>query len=132
RPAAVLRRELVARAAEIPRQRRRDVLRCGAMRLSELRALGLDPSATTASTVTNGSYVPVRIPRDARVWRIVGLWLAEGHRAVDGRRMRLCWPLNPETDAWLADEDADYWRGLGGTVDVRRGATSPGVSVWAR
>lgn len=132
RLSAVQRRELMARSAEIPRQRRRDVLRCGAMRLSELRALGLDPSATTASTVTNGSYVPVRIPRDERFWRIVGLWLAEGHRAVDGRRMRLCWSFNPETEAWLADEVADYWRGLGVKVDVRRGTTSLVVTVSSR
>ncbi len=126
------RREVRARRGEIRWQRRRDIERCGAMNLAELLALGLDPAETTASTVTNGTYVPVRIPRDESFWRVVGLWLAEGHRAIDGRRMRLCWSFNPETERWLADEVAGYWRGLGVKADVRRGTTALVVTVSSR
>ena len=120
------------RRREIPWQQRRDIERCGAMNLAELRSLGLDPAASTASTVTNGTYVPVRIPRDESFWHVVGLWLAEGHRAVDGRRTRLCWSFNPETEGWLADEVAGYWRGLGVEADVRRGTTALVVTVSSR
>ena len=126
------RRQVEGRKGELHWTRRRDILRWGAMKLSELRALGLDPAETTASTVTNGTYVPVRIPRDERFWRVVGLWLAEGHRSVDGRRMRLCWSFNPATERWLADEVAGYWRSMGVKADVRRGTTTLVVSVSSR
>ncbi|HEX6418837.1 MAG TPA: nucleotide sugar dehydrogenase [Acidimicrobiales bacterium] len=132
RLSAAQRQVVAARRREIPWQRRRDIERCGAMNLAELRSLGLDPRECTASTVRNGTYVPVRIPRDAAFWRIVGLWLADGHRGVDGRRMRLCWSFNPHTEGWLADEVAAYWRRLGVRADVRRGTTALVVSVSSR
>jgi UDPglucose 6-dehydrogenase len=126
------RREVEARRDEIPWQRRRDIESCGELNLAELRTLGLDPDQTTAWTVANGTYVPVRIPRDQSFWRVVGLWLADGHRAIDGRRVRLGWSFDPGAERGLADEVAGYWRRLGVEATVRRGTTAVVVTVSSR
>jgi UDPglucose 6-dehydrogenase len=109
-----------------------DVLRSGALRLPELRATGLSLKGARLSTVKNGTRVPAEIAADESFWRVVGLYLAEGHCSADGARRRLHWSFHPTKEVALANEVAGYWHGLGVKADVRRGTTALNVSVSSR
>jgi UDPglucose 6-dehydrogenase len=113
-------------------QRRGDIRRNGAMRLREARALGLSLARSSLGTARNGTYVPATIVADEAFWRVVGLYVAEGHCAADGARRRLQWSFHPTDESDLVDEVARYWRGLGVKATVRRGATSTSVQVSSR
>jgi hypothetical protein len=69
---------------------------------------------------------------DEAFWRVVGLYLAEGHCSGDGARRRLAWSFHQSREQALVDEVAGYWRGLGVKADVRRGSTTMQVSVSSR
>jgi UDPglucose 6-dehydrogenase len=112
--------------------RSRDILRQGALRLDELRAAGRSSQGGFASTVKNGTQVPVSFPADAAFWRVIGLYLAEGHVTADGDRRRITWSFHPSQEQDLVDEVAGYWRGLGVRADVRRLSTTTCVSISSR
>ena len=114
------------------RERSYDILRCQALRLTEARALGIALEGASASSVTNGTYVPLRIPVDEAFWRVVGLYLAEGHAARDGRRRRLPWAFHPSREGALVQEVANDWRSLDVKADVRRLPTTAAVVVSSR
>jgi len=120
--------------ADHPRGRHRayDILRSGAIRLHELRVLDIPLEHGALGSAKNGTYVPASIPVDARFWRVVGLYLAEGHCGRDGRRMRLQWSFHPSAEPELVEEVADFWRSLGVKADVRRGTTTTLVSISSR
>jgi len=109
-----------------------DIHRTGALRLHELRALGLPLAGATLGTAKNGTYVPTAFEADAAFWRVVGLYLAEGHRTVDGRRHRLFWSFHPTDEEDLVQEVATFWRRRGVKADVYRGATTRTVSISSR
>jgi UDPglucose 6-dehydrogenase len=69
---------------------------------------------------------------DAAFWRVVGLYLAEGHCSRDGRRMRLQWSFHPTDETELVEEVAGYWRSRGVRAVVRRGGTSCSVTISSR
>jgi UDPglucose 6-dehydrogenase len=126
-------RQLVAeRAAALTRSRRRDILRCGAMRLHELDALGVAVDGGWCGTTTNGTYVPATIPLDDRFWHVVGLYLAEGHVGRDGARCRLAWSFHPTAEPELVDAVASFWRDVGMKVSVRTMTTTRQVSISSR
>jgi UDPglucose 6-dehydrogenase len=81
---------------------------------------------------TNGTYVPDVVPFDEQFWRMVGLWLAEGHLATDGRRTRLAWSFAPDGKEDLAAFVAEYWEGLGVKTTTRRLSTARQVSISSR
>ncbi len=112
--------------------RTHDIVRSGALRRDELLTLGLDESGSTYGSARNGTYVPGELVADARFWRVVGLYLAEGHCTVDGQRHRLVWSFHPEREEDLVEEVASYWRDLGVKADVRRGTTTRQVTVSSR
>jgi UDPglucose 6-dehydrogenase len=126
------RHEVERRASQIHWSRRRDVLRSGAMRVAELDALGVPRRGAVASTVTNGTYVPVEIPLDEDFWRLVGLWLAEGHVGIDGRRMWLAWSFHPRDEEWLVELVAGWFRANGVDPTVASMTTTRQVSVSSR
>ena len=113
-------------------ERARDILRAGAVRLDEARALRIGFDGAQVSTVKNGTRVPTSIPVDERFWRIVGLYLAEGHCSADGRRRRLFWSFHPTGERDLANEVASYFGDLGVKVDTRQAPTALHVSVSSR
>jgi UDPglucose 6-dehydrogenase len=125
---------LAAVASGHPRGRARvhDVVRAGSLRLDEADRLDLDLDGATVATARNGTHVPVRLVGDPRFWRVAGLYAAEGHCSVDGRRHRLTWSFHPWDEMDLVDEVAAFWRDHGVKVDVRRTATSMAVSVSSR
>ncbi|TML40756.1 MAG: nucleotide sugar dehydrogenase [Actinobacteria bacterium] len=134
----VLRAELARAGDQLPPNRRRDVLRCGALRLSELAELGLDlndldaPDLAWVGTTTNGTYVPTQIPMDSRFWWITGLYLAEGSISCDGQRRRVTWHFAPHGEEHLVEAVRSYWEGLGVKASVYRRTTSLDVSVSSR
>jgi UDPglucose 6-dehydrogenase len=112
--------------------RRMDIRRHDALRLPEAQRLRLSLGAAAIGTARNGTYVPVVMEPDERFWRVVGLYLAEGHCNADGERRRLCWSFHPERQPHLVDEIAQFWLSHGVKTTVRRTATSMSVSVSSR
>jgi UDPglucose 6-dehydrogenase len=83
-------------------------------------------------TARNGTYVPTSIVADESFWRIVGLYIAEGHCSVDGRRHRLQWSFHPTKEEDLVDEVVWFWERLGVKASVYRRATTTCVVVSSR
>jgi UDPglucose 6-dehydrogenase len=112
--------------------RRMDIRRSGALRLSEARALGLSLAGTHVGTARSGTYVPTELPADAGFWRVVGLYVAEGHCSDDGRRRRLQWSFHPTGEDDLVDEVRSFWEGHGVKASIVRNPTSTDVAVSSR
>jgi UDPglucose 6-dehydrogenase len=128
------RTDVLAAVADHPRATARvhDIERSGALRLGEMRRLGVPLADGAFGTARNGTYVPASLEIDAAFWRIVGLYLAEGHRNQDGRRLRLQWSFHPTDEMSLVEEVAEYWRSRGVRADVRQGSTTRSVTVSSR
>jgi UDPglucose 6-dehydrogenase len=109
-----------------------DVARRGALRLDELRTLGLSLEGATMGTARNGTYVPASIVADEAFWRMVGLYIAEGHCNVDGRRHRLQWSFHPTDEEDLVEEVAGFWGRLGVKASIFRRPTTTAVVVSSR
>ena len=114
------------------RHRAHDIAHTGALRLHELRAMALPTDGALLGTARNGTYVPTAFESDAAFWRVVGLYLAEGHMGRDGRRMRLSWSFHPRNEEALVEEVAGFWRRHGVKVDVRSHTTTRQVTVSSR
>jgi UDPglucose 6-dehydrogenase len=135
--AAVAARPAAERSAALdhPRgslTRLHDIARAGALRLDEARTLGVDEDGATYGTARNGTFVPGEIEADAAFWRVVGLYLAEGHVGQDGDRRRIAWSFHPEREDDLVEEVAGFWRDRGVKATVRRMTTTKQVSVSSR
>jgi UDPglucose 6-dehydrogenase len=124
--------EMRARLPEATAGRRMDIRRNGALRLSEARLLGLSLAGASVGTARNGTYVPTELPGDERFWRIVGLYVAEGHCGADGRRRRLQWSFHPTQEEDLVEEVRSFWESHGVKAAVVRKETSSGVTVSSR
>ncbi len=114
------------------RHRVYDILRTRTLRLDECEASGVPVADATFGSARNGTYVPAFIAATEDFWRVVGLYLAEGHCTADGRRRRLGWSFHPTAEPELVDTVARYWRSLGLRVDVHRGSTTMQVTLSSR
>src|SRR2546421_1333392 len=114
--------------------RSHDILRAGALRLHEAAELDVELDDAFFGTARNGTYVPASIPRTAAFWRIVGLYIAEGHSPRDAEHghHRLHWSFHPRDEEELVDEVATFWRGIGVKASVFEAATSRTVRVSSR
>jgi UDP-glucose 6-dehydrogenase len=110
-----------------------EVKRTGALRLDELFRAELSLRGTRMSTATNGQYLSSELELDPRFWRVVGLYLAEGHASVEpgrsGERHRICWSFHPTKEQHLVDEVAAFWLRHGVEARTFRLATTTQVSV---
>src|ERR671922_181689 len=90
--------------------RSHDIRRAGALRLDGAAALDLELEEASFGTARNGTYVPASIPLTAQFWRVVGLYLAEGHSPRDGEHghHRLEWSFHPRD----GDESDEHKRAL--------------------
>ncbi len=118
-------------------QRMGDIGRSGALRLREACDAGMDLRGASLSTAANGTYVPDRLRIDDSFWRVIGLYLAEGHVARDrGRagsvRERITWSFHPSKEEHLVREVAGYWQGQGVKVAIVTTPTSRCVQVSSR
>jgi UDPglucose 6-dehydrogenase len=110
-----------------------DVMRGGALRLTEAAGLDLDLEDATFGTARNGTYVPASIEADARFWRVVGLYIAEGHCSFEASgRMRVQWSFHPRDEEHLVEEVDAFWKAHGIKTSVLSGATSRRVAVSSR
>lgn len=114
------------------RERARDIVGSGAMRLPEADLLGFSLEDATFGTAKNGTYLPRHIPMDAHFWRVVGLYLSEGHISADGARRRLFWSFHPTREPHLVDEITSFWARFDVKTAVRQGTTATHVSVSSR
>jgi UDPglucose 6-dehydrogenase len=114
------------------RTRLYDVVRSGALRLDELRSLGLSIEGASLGTARNGTYIPSSLVADADFWRVVGLYIAEGHCHVDGMRHRLQWSFHPTDEEDLVAEVESFWTRLGVKASVYRLPTTTAVVVSSR
>src|SRR5579864_5235836 len=112
--------------------RSHDILRSGALRLHEAALLDVEIEDAHVGTVKNGTYVPASVVADEAFWRVVGLYLAEGHVSVDGNRRRLSWSFHPTDEADLVGEVSGFWASIGVKTDVRRTPTSATVTISSR
>jgi UDPglucose 6-dehydrogenase len=112
--------------------RRMDIRRNRALRLSEARALAVSLDGASLGTARNGTYVPAELPADERFWRIVGLYVAEGHCSADGRRRRLQWSFHPTDEVDLVEDVRSFWESHGVKATVRKAETTMSVTVSSR
>ena len=107
-----------------------DIRRSGAARLPEVRRAGCSLAGASLGTARNGTYVPSRMVADEAFWRVLGLYIAEGHCGADGARRRLQWSFHPTAEMDLVEEVAGFWEdhGVKATVDRRRTSTTVTVS----
>lgn len=132
--AGVDRKDLLEALATHPRAKARfhEVRSAGALRLSEALTIDMSLEAATVKTARNGTEVPVYVDPDERFWRVVGLYVAEGHCSADGGRRRLSWSFHPTDETDLVEEVASYWHSIGVRADVRRVTTATSVTVSSR
>ena len=114
-------------------QRRHDVRRSGTLRLSECAKEGMDLRGTSLGTARNGAYVTSEVELDARFWRVVGLYLAEGHASLEERGTgRIHWSFHPYREDHLVDEVLEFWRRHGIDARATRRETTHQVTVQSR
>jgi UDPglucose 6-dehydrogenase len=114
-----------------------DIARSGALRMPEACEAEMDLEGATLGTARSGTYVPERLRVDEGFWRVVGLYLAEGHVNRDrgrGRavRHRICWSFHPTKEEHLVSEVLEYWRSQGVKATVRTSPTARSVIVSSR
>lgn len=109
-----------------------DILRSGALRLSEARELGLSLEGAALGTAKNGTYVPTALQATPAFWRVLGLYLSEGHRSIDGKRHRLSWSFHPTDEQALVDEVVAFWTAHGVEPDVYHRETTCSVTISSR
>ena len=128
--APVLQKSLTHRRGAVARSH--DIVRAGALRLHELDEAGLAIDGGMLATCRNGTYVPVSIPANEAFWRIVGLYIAEGHCSTDGKRRRLQWSFHPRKEFELVEEVRAYWSNIGVWASITYRPTATNVSVSSR
>ena len=129
------RREIFATSASAA-ARTGDVKRTGTVRLDELSRAELPLRAAHVGTNRNRQYVTSEISLDPAFWRVVGLYIAEGHTNVERRagrtRRRVCWSFHPTREQHLVDEVGGFFARHGVSARVYEAATVKQVSVSSR
>jgi UDPglucose 6-dehydrogenase len=108
--------------------RRHEIRRTGTMRLHEVAEAGLPLRGSTMRTAKNGTELATELTLDDAFWRVVGLYLAEGHATAE----RLHWSFHPRHEQHLVDEVAAYWLRHGARVRDFHLATAHEVRVQSR
>jgi UDPglucose 6-dehydrogenase len=116
------------RAVELERVRERPAGQRPAVRLTP----EVDLRGATIGTAPNGAFTPFELATDEHFWRVVGLYLSEGHTSRDGARERITWSFHPEREQHLVDDVVSYWQRHGVATRVNRAPTSMRVDVSSR
>jgi UDPglucose 6-dehydrogenase len=83
--------------------------------------LELEPSASVSRPAWNANSLPASLPGDLAFWRMIGLYLAEGHQ--HSTRPILRWSFS-HRERELAQEVVAYWETQGVRASVRSTPTS--------
>jgi UDPglucose 6-dehydrogenase len=121
------RREIFLRASSAA-ARTGDVKRTGALRLDEAGLGDVSLSRATLATTRNGSQVNSEIELSSRLWRVAGLYIAEGCAGAH----RLEWAFHPTREEHLVDEVVRLWARCGVRTSVYSTATSRKVVLRSR
>jgi UDPglucose 6-dehydrogenase len=118
-------------------QRMGDISRSGALRLHEACEAEMDLRGATLGTARNGTYVPERLTIDEAFWRVVGLYVAEGHVAADqgsreSERQRITWSFHPAKEEHLVQQVVDYWESQGVKARAFNASTARCVRISSR
>ena len=113
-------------------ERTHDVRRSGAMRLDEAKRFGVSMRGASLGSARNGTYVPATLTADPDFWRIIGLYIAEGHINADGSRRRLQWSFHPTNEMDLVEEVAGFWERHGVKATVTHRETTTCVTISSR
>ncbi len=110
-----------------------DVKRSGAVRLDEAMRAEMSWRDGSLATASNGVQIPAAVATNTAFWRIVGLYLADGHTAVEPNgTTRICWSFHPTREQHLVDEVLAYWASQGVRARSQRSATAQQVIVQSR
>jgi UDPglucose 6-dehydrogenase len=110
-----------------------DVRRTGTLRLDELALADIPLRTATISTTKSGNQPQSELTLDARFWRVVGLYLAEGNTSVErSGRHRIQWSFHPTREQHLVDEVVAYWLSQNVTARTYQTATASKVDVASR
>ena len=102
------RRRVFARSSSVG-SRTGELKRTGTMRWDELALAGIPVEGSTISTTKNGNQPRSEVTVDESLWRVVGLYLAEGHTSIERTHGTLAWTLHPTREEHLVDEVVAYW-----------------------
>src|SRR5215207_9747563 len=123
------RRAMVAAAGP----RTGEVKRTGAMRLDEAARGDVALRGATLRTASNGNFLPEAISLDPAFWRVVGLYLAEGHSTSEANGTgRVCWSFHPTREQRLVDEVVAFFTRHGLAARSARRPTAHDVVVQSR
>ena len=114
----------------IPYPRRGDIRRSGTFRLTEACEAGMDLQGATIALMSHATWNPLNLAIDEHFWRVVGLYLAEGHCTRDPQLLRWC--FHPVREEHLVDDVVSYWQRHGVKVRLTHDATARVVSVSSR
>jgi UDPglucose 6-dehydrogenase len=110
-----------------------EVKRTGTVRYDELVRAEIPLDGSTISTTKNGNQPRSELTLDERFWRVLGLYLAEGHVSIEaGGRHRIQWSFHPTREQHLIDEVVGYWLSQNVKAIARPTATAHTVSVSSR
>jgi UDPglucose 6-dehydrogenase len=121
------RREIFLRASSAA-ARTGDVKRTGALRLDEAGLGDVSLSGATLATTRNGNHVNSEIELSESLWRVAGLYIAEGCASAH----RLEWAFHPSREEHLVDEVVGLWSRCGLNTSVYSTATSRTVVLRSR
>jgi UDPglucose 6-dehydrogenase len=110
-----------------------EIRRTGTARLDEIGAAEAGLRGAAMKTAKNGAEVPLGLTCDERFWRVVGLYVAEGHTSFGARDVtRIAWSFHPDREQHLVDEVMSYWMSQGVRVRAARRPTAHQVTVQSR
>jgi len=110
-----------------------EIKRTGTARLDEVSVAAASLREASMKTAKNGAEIPFALACDERFWRVVGLYLAEGHTSFDARNVtRVSWSFHPEREQHLVDEVMAYWMSQGVRARAYRTPTTHQVTVQSR
>ncbi len=110
-----------------------DVRRTGTLRYDDAALAGIPVEGSTISTTKSGNRPRSELALGNAFWRVVGVYLAAGSLAVDGRdRWRIQWSFHPSHGQHLADEVVAYWLGQNVRARAFGAATATKVEVSSR
>ncbi len=110
-----------------------EVKRTGTVRYDEVGWGGVSMSGATVGTASNGAFVSTAVSLDHQFWRVVGLYLAEGHASFeDNGTARLHWSFHPDREQHLVDDVVAFWMRHNVKARVAQRPTSRTVTVQSR
>ena len=102
------------------------------LRLDAAAKQGVVLANVAVRSAKNGNPIPTRFTVDAELWRVIGLYIAEGHCQATTRWPRIFWSFHPDREMDLVSDVVAFWRARGVKARIRLDPTSTHVFVSSR